>query len=175
MKSLKRGDPERTCRYTKGDCGGPRKPATAALSTVVTVCKRSLTLHILGLASLCAVWLALGVILAAHTLIGASAACTASDTPVTGTIGIHRQSCDDSRGHEQPDSPGHGPSDTHCAASSRDVTSALDVAWFLVNFDSSGPDPSLAFERSAPLTPSAKPALPPRGREILSSSCISRT
>ncbi|MER5391720.1 hypothetical protein [Saccharopolyspora sp. NPDC002686] len=121
------------------------------------------TIRILRLSLLCVVLTTLGVVCAAHTLVGAPTACASS---------TYSQSCgtgDD----EHPEYPDHGPSDTHCVASTRDVTSTVDTGSLAPDAAADGIPPAFHRTSSAVVRPS--PAFSTPGREILSLTCVWRT
>ncbi|MER7077769.1 hypothetical protein SAMN02982929_02206 [Saccharopolyspora kobensis] len=119
------------------------------------------TVRTAGIPALCVILLTLGAFLAAHTLIGTSTTCAAGSQ-----ISAH---C----GEDRPDSLEHGPGDAECAASARDVASTLDTAALLLVPATGGQEFPSAFHRTTTALP--RPALPPHGQDVLSSTCISRT
>ncbi|RKT89029.1 hypothetical protein SAMN05421805_1076 [Saccharopolyspora antimicrobica] len=128
------------------------------------MCNRLPTVRTAGIPALCVILLTLGTFLAAHTLIGTPTTCAAGSQ-----ISSHSQPC----GENRPDSLEHGPGDAECAASARDVGSTLDTAALLLDPATGGQEFPSAFHRTTTALP--RPALPPHGRDVLSSTCISRT
>ncbi|MEV0085522.1 hypothetical protein [Saccharopolyspora sp. NPDC050642] len=133
---------------------------------------QSFTVRHIGGAWSCIALLVLTAFLATHVVIGLDPAHSAAVHAGANASNLPSQECDNSQHPGDDDTTRHGPIDSHCGLSARDISPFLDTA---------APEPEAwpPFPRSdhgwISLASSSHPALPPSGRQILASSCTSRT
>ncbi|MEV5543185.1 hypothetical protein AB0L13_40825 [Saccharopolyspora shandongensis] len=130
------------------------------------------TVRHIGGAWLCIVLFALTAFLATHVVVGLAPAHSAGVHAGANAANLPSRDCDQSPGDDGTEQ--HGPADLHCGLSARDISPVPALA--AATTDAVAWPSFLRSDRGwVSLTSSSHPALPPSGRQILASSCTSRT
>lgn len=142
---------------------------------IVAVQIRPITFRFDIVVRLCVVFLALVAFLAAHAMVGLAQAPSAGAEAASEVSTLPSQGCQDDGSHGGDGTERHGPGDTECGISARDVSPFLDLIACSPEFEARPAFARPGEDDSGQFIGARQLPFPPSGRQILASSCTSRT